>query len=109
MISGIFTIAYNQCASPEKGVNGFKSTGIYPLNRNIFFELYNDSKESDASIQKKAEDNVSNNIQELELPVHNISNPSGKIILELGKAIASCSLDSQENIEIHNGMNNFYA
>ena len=37
-VASIFSGAYGKCATIEKGVNGFSSTGIYPFNPNIFSE-----------------------------------------------------------------------
>lgn len=37
-IAELFAKAYNRVTSKEKGLNGFKHTGIFPLNRNVFGE-----------------------------------------------------------------------
>ena len=34
-VPSIFNFAYGKCATVEKGVNGFASTGIYPFNPEI--------------------------------------------------------------------------
>lgn len=35
-VPGIFATAYNSILTPEKGINGFRCTGIWPLNPDIF-------------------------------------------------------------------------
>ncbi|XP_030753169.1 uncharacterized protein LOC115880173 [Sitophilus oryzae] len=37
-IAELFAKAYNRITSKEKGLNGFKNTGIFPLDRNLFGE-----------------------------------------------------------------------
>lgn len=37
-IAELFAKAYNRITSIEKGLNGFKNTGIFPLDRNVFGE-----------------------------------------------------------------------
>ena len=39
-IAGLFAAAYNSVASPDKGVNRFECTGIYPLNQTVFNKTF---------------------------------------------------------------------
>lgn len=41
-------IAYNICRQASYGVNGFRSTGVYPLNKHAFTEADYIAAESDA-------------------------------------------------------------
>ena len=40
MFSEIFAKAYYASASPDKTINGFKCTGIHPLNRTVFYKTF---------------------------------------------------------------------
>lgn len=37
-IAELFATAYNRVATIEKGINGFKTTGLYPTDTNVFKE-----------------------------------------------------------------------
>lgn len=71
-IAGLFGIAYLKAFSPENIINGFKYTGIWPINRHIFTEddflcSYvtdrNLAETEDGAVQEEPEDdeNVSEN------------------------------------------------
>ncbi|KAL7296909.1 hypothetical protein TKK_0010299 [Trichogramma kaykai] len=106
----LFSKAYNEVAWPSKGINGFKSTGIHPLNRRIFHSTFKDEAEDSIDEQSEAEENEAdekaleeNTVKELTTEEHEFEEtavaPNTSAIKTSDKSSIQieCSLNAGEN------------
>lgn len=59
-IGSLLGLAYNRAATMQTAVSGFRKTGIYPLNRNVFDEI----DFAPAETTERREQGVNNNVSE---------------------------------------------
>lgn len=73
-VAGLFKTAFERAATIEKATNGFRSTGIYPFDRNIFTD--DDFLPSEVTEQDQHEEDIDPNDDNERFIDFDVDNPS---------------------------------
>lgn len=98
----MFSAAFQQAARPETIINGFKATGIWPLNRNVF----SDQVFKPSDVTNRPYDSLENPDDLGEKLIENEDDPDQLSINLLSQNLAR-SLSMKENEEAHCSHSNF--